>query len=274
MQSLAGKVALVTGAGSGIGRATALALACEGARVILADINESSLQQVESEVADLSTCLLARTANVSQRQDMEALAEAVHELVPCVDILVNNAGVYLAGGFLDLSLEDWEWSLSTNLWGVIYGTHLFASKMVECGVKGHVVNLASMYGYWIGPGVIGYLTSKFGVFGFSEALREDLREHGIGVSTVCPGIIATNIVHNMRFRNRNAGASARSSLEKTYRWRNYGPEKVARAIVRAIVHNRRLVLVSPEAWLMYYMERLCPPLSRAIARAASRRMFS
>ena len=283
MRALAGKVALVTGAASGIGRATAVAFAANAVRVILADIDATRLQEVASETAGLSECLLAWAGDVSNRDEMAAFAQQVHAAVPCVDILVNNAGVYLTGGPLDLSLDDWEWSLSTNLRGVIHCVHFFVPRMVEKGRGGHVVNMASMYGYWVSPGVIGYLTAKFGVFGFSEALREDLRRYGIGVSTVCPGVIATGLVGNMRMRNTNkiAGAvapqgdeAAREKLKKMYARRNYTPERVARAIVRAVQHNGKLVLVTPEARLMYHVERVCPPLSRVVARIAAKRMFS
>jgi NADP-dependent 3-hydroxy acid dehydrogenase YdfG len=216
---------------------------------------------------------MARRVDVANRGEMKALGEAVHERVAALDILVNNAGVYVTGGILDLSLEDWDWVLGIDLWGVIHGVHFFVPKMVERAGEGHVVNVSSMYGYWVGPGVIGYLTAKFGVFGFSEALREDLRGTRIGVSTLCPGVIKTNLVQATRFRNTKNEDAQRSHLEETYRRRAYGPEKVARAIVDAIKRNRGLVLVSPESKIMYQIHRLCPPLSRIIARRAARRMF-
>lgn len=272
MTHIEGKVALVTGAGSGIGRATALALAGEKARLIVCDVNEEALNAVAAEIGPAS-CVLAQRVDVSKREEMKALADAVHDRVPALDILVNNAGVYLTGGVLDLSLDDWDWVMGIDLWGVIYGVHLFVPKMVEKGIRGHVVNVSSMFGFWVGPHVIGYLTAKFGVFGLSEALREDLRGAGIGVSTVCPGVIKTNLVQATRFRNPGNEAALRTHLEETYKRRNYGPERVAEAIVDGIRRNRRLVLVSPESKIMYHMQRLCPPLSRMIARAAARRMF-
>ena len=272
MKNLEGKVALVTGAGSGIGRATALALAREGAKVVLCDVNEEGLRGVAAEMGPAS-CLMTQRVDVSKRDEMRALADAVHSRAPALDILINNAGVYLTGGILDLSLDDWDWVLGIDLWGVIHGAHFFVPKMAARKAGGHVVNVSSMFGYWIGPNVIGYLTAKFGVFGFSEALREDLRGTGIGVSTVCPGVIKTNLVQSTRFRNSDDAEAARSHLEATYQRRNYGPENVAAAIVGAIRRNRRIVLVSPEAKIMYHLHRLCPPLSRMIARVAARRMF-
>jgi len=272
MVNIDGKVALVTGAGSGIGRATALALARDGARLVLCDVNGEALDGVASEIGAAS-CVLAQRVDVSKRDEMKALADAVHDRVPALDILVNNAGVYLTGGILDLSLEDWEWVLGIDLWGVIHGAHFFVPKMAARAQGGHVVNVCSMYGFWVSPKVIGYLTAKFGVFGFSEALREDLRGTGIGVSTICPGVIKTNLLETTRLRNPGDAAALRSHLDATYQRRNYGPEKVARAIVNAVKRNRRLVLVSPESKIMYHIDRLCPPLSRLIARSAARRMF-
>jgi len=274
MKELIGKVALVTGAASGIGRATALALARDGARLIVCDVDEQGLEDAAAGVGTLGACLLAQRVDVSRRDDMAAFAAQVHDTVPSVDVLVNSAGVYLVGGFLDLSLEDWDWALSVNLWGVIHACHYFVPRMAARGAGGHVVNLASMYGFWPSPGVAGYLTSKFGVFGFSESLREDLRGSGIGVSTVCPGVINTGIVRNMRIRNAAGEAEGlRHELEQAYARRNYGPEKVADAVVQAIRRNRKVVLVSPEAQVMYRLERWCPPLSRLIARAAANRLF-
>jgi len=274
MKDLHGKTVLVTGAASGIGRATALALARQGARLILCDKNEPDLRSAEAEVNDASRCLLASAVDVSDRQAVQEFARRVHEAAPAVDVLVNSAGVYLSGTALDLSLDDWEWSLGCNLWGLIYMTHFFVPRMVEHGAEGHIVNLVSMYGYWVSPNVIGYLTPKFATFGFSEALREDLRRHKIGVSTVCPGIIRTGIVKNMRIRNAPGKEDlVRSSLERAYNRRDYGPERVASAIVRAIRKNKGLVLVSPEAWLMYYIDRFCPIISRVVARRAADRLF-
>jgi len=283
MKNLDGKTVLVTGAASGIGRATALALARQGARLILCDKNEPDLRSAEAEVNDASRCLLASAVDVSDREAVQEFARRVHETVPAVDVLVNSAGVYLSGTVLDLSLDDWEWSLGCNLWGLIYMTHFFVPRMVERGIQGHIVNLVSMYGYWVSPNVIGYLTPKFATFGFSEALREDLRRHSsrgslarakIGVSTVCPGIIRTGIVKNMRIRNAPGKEDlVRSSLEQAYRRRDYGPERVASAIVRAIRKNKGLVLVSPESWLMYYIDRFFPIISRFVARRAADRLF-
>lgn len=263
-----GKIALVTGAGSGIGRATAQALAAAGAKVIVCDVNAEGLAGTARDLG--AACLLSRTVSVADREAMRAFADEVHALVPAVDILVNNAGVGMAGSFLQTTLEDWDWLLGINLHGVVHGLYFFLPRMSERGQGGHVVNLSSLVGYWIGPGMSAYLTSKHAVFGLTESLREELRGTGIGVTTVCPGIIHTNITRTTRYKNTDNPAAMRDKVVATYARRNYGPERVAKAIVEAVRHNRGTLPVSPESWVMYYLNRWCVPLSRALARWMAR----
>jgi NAD(P)-dependent dehydrogenase (short-subunit alcohol dehydrogenase family) len=271
MSNLRGKTALVTGAASGIGRATARALAEEEARLVLCDVNEEALGDVARELAP--QCILARKVDVSKRDEMAALAASVHE-TRALDVLVNNAGVGLQGGILDTSLEDWEWILSINLWGVIHGCHFFVPKMVERGEGGHVVNVSSALGYFAAPDVIGYATTKFGVFGLSESLRAELAPHRIGVSVVCPGVIATGIIGKTRFRGGGDSEETRARVQKIYERRNYGPEKVAEAIVVAVKRDVPVVPVSPEAWALYYLKRFAPSLTAPLGRMLARRTTS
>jgi NAD(P)-dependent dehydrogenase (short-subunit alcohol dehydrogenase family) len=266
---LRGKTALVTGAASGIGRATVEALAHDGARIIACDVNEAGLDEVKQSLG--AACLFARRVDVSKKDEMRAFAGEVHAKVPAVDVLVNNAGVGLSGGILSTSLEDWEWILSINLWGVIHGCHYFVPKMVERNTGGHVVNLSSVLGYFAAPDVLGYATSKFGVLGFSESLRAELAPHKIGVSTICPGIIATGIIAKTRFRGTGDAEKTRSHVEQMYRKRNYGPDKVAKAILRAVKKDVPVVPVSPEAWALYYLKRFVPTLGGPLGRYMARR---
>lgn len=268
---IAGKIALVTGAGSGIGQATARALAATGARLIICDVNEESLGAFAGELGE--KCLLSRRVDVSDREAMRAFAEEVHALAPAVDILVNNAGVGMAGSFLQTSLEDWDWLLGINLYGVVHGLHFFVPRMVARGQGGHVVNLSSLLGYWIAPDLSAYLTSKHAVFGLTESLREELRGAGIGATTVCPGIIHTDITRTTRYRNTDTPDAMRDKAVAVYAKRNYGPERVAAAIVKAIRKNRGTLPVSPESWVMYYINRWCVPLSRGMARLTARSMM-
>lgn len=264
MWDLRDKLALVTGAGSGIGRETARALAAKGARVIICDVNDAALADVSSELG--AQCLLAERVDVSDREAMRAFAGNVHAAHGPLDILINNAGVGISSSVLNTTLEDWDWVIDINLKGVVHGLHFFLPPMVERGQRGHVVNVASLAGYFVSTGLSAYLTTKFAVFGLSEATREDLRGTGIGVSTVCPGVIKTNIVATSRYRGVEDTQAMSAHVDATYKKRNYGPERVAAAIVKAIEHNRNIVPVSPESWLLYYVTRLNVPLSRWVGR--------
>ena len=268
---LDGKIALVTGAGSGIGRATALEFARAGADLVVCDVNAAALEETAAAVRALGRNVLARTVDVASREQMRAFAEEVHRAHEAVDVLMNNAGVGLGGGFLDTSLEDWDWIVGINFWGVVYGCHFFVPAMVARR-RGHVVNVSSAAGYLATRQLAAYSTTKFAVFGLSEALREELRPHGIGVTTVCPGIINTPITTSARMRGAIATDAARAALVEVYQRRNYGPERVATRILSAIERNRPVTPVSPEAWAMYLLKRLSPGLTARINRAMYARM--
>jgi NAD(P)-dependent dehydrogenase (short-subunit alcohol dehydrogenase family) len=282
LRSLRGRTALVTGAASGIGRATALALARRGAGLVVCDVNDDGLAAAAADIRALGSDVLARRVDVARAEEMEAFAAAVHERVEAVDLLVNNAGVGLGGGTLHTSLEDWRWIVGINLFGVIHGCHFFVPAMVRRGRGGHVVNVSSAAGYVASEALAAYATTKFGVFGFSEALRQELRRHRIGVTTVCPGIINTPITGSSPLRGPEATPEARAYMIETYRRRNYPPERVAENILRAVQRDRAVAPISPEAWIMYALKRLSPGLvawldrrvgeqtRRAIARRTAR----
>ncbi len=266
-----GKLALVTGAASGIGRATACALARGGADLIVCDVNEAGLEETAALVRGTGRQVLARRVDVSQRDQMRTFAEEVHRTHAAVDILVNNAGVAVGGGLLDTPLEDWDWIVPINVWGVIYGCHFFVPAMVARRQGGHVVNVASAAGFVATASLVAYATTKFAVVGLSEGLRDELVPHRIGVTAVCPGIINTPITGSARMRGPTATPAGRAALVATYERRNYGPERVGAAIVTAIGKNRAVAPVSPEAWAMYYLKRLAPGFTAHINRLAWRR---
>jgi NAD(P)-dependent dehydrogenase (short-subunit alcohol dehydrogenase family) len=216
---------------------------------------------------------MSRRVDVSDREAMRAFAEEVHAERAAVDILVNNAGVGHGGGLLETSLEDWDWLVSINLMGVVHGCHFFVPAMVARGGWGHVVNLSSAAGFIAGPRVAAYGATKYAVLGLTEALREELRPHGIGVTAVCPGIIATSIVETGRMRGELGDPEIRERVLQLYRQAKSGPDLVAAAILKAVRKNRGVVPVSKEAWISYYVKRLFPRFApRFQARAMERRV--
>ncbi len=269
--NLTGRTALVTGAGSGIGRETALLCAARGADIVVCDVDDAGLAEVETAARGRGRSVLARHVDVSDREAMRAFSQEVEAQIGAVDLLVNNAGVGLAAGFLDTELEDWDWIVSINILGVVHGCHFFIPPMVARG-SGHVVNLSSMAGYFANPALVAYSATKFAVLGLSEGLRDELHPAGIGVTAICPGIINTPITRNTRARGAADDPAARERFVKLYQRRNYGPERVAENILKAVERDRGVAPVAPEAWAGYGLKRLSPRLtgwvSRKVAAAA------
>jgi NAD(P)-dependent dehydrogenase (short-subunit alcohol dehydrogenase family) len=184
---------------------------------------------------------------------------------------MNNAGVGLGAGFLHTSLDDWRWIIGINLSGVIHGCHFFLPAMVRRRRGGHVVNVASAAGYVATEALAAYSTTKFAVVGLSEALREELGPHGIGVTAVCPGLINTPITQTSPLRGPEATPEARAYMIEVYRRRNYPAERVAENVLKAVQRNRAVAPISPEAWVMYLLKRLAPGLVARVNRAMSAR---
>lgn len=258
--NLRDRVVVVTGAGSGIGRATTLAFAREGARIAACDVDQERLDALGRELGDRA--LHIRKVDVSDRLAMRLFADEVHGLVPAADIVVNNAGVAASGPFIETPLEDHEWVLGVNLRGVLYGCHLFAPKMVARGTGGHIVNVASIFGIYAAPFVSSYVASKFAVRGFSLSLREELAEHKIGVTAICPGMIKTNIVADGR-ANGEAMTARKAKVMATFVKRGLDPAKVADVIVDAVHTNPAVRTVGADAAVVATLQRLAP---RALAR--------
>jgi NAD(P)-dependent dehydrogenase (short-subunit alcohol dehydrogenase family) len=257
---------LVTGAASGIGRATALAFAACGARLFVCDVNEGELPKLVPELVR-GGAVSARSfcVDVSSEQAMLRLADEVHADGGALDVLVNNAGVCLAGGFLATTLEDWRWLMGPNLWGVVFGCHAFIPAMARRG-RGHVVNVASAAGFFNLAELAAYGTTKYAVLGLSEALRDELAPLGIGVSAICPGFVRTTIVDGLRVRGKERPEHERQAIADFLRRRNFDPERVGRAIVSGVLENRALVLVTPEARALHALKRVAPLLGPRLVR--------
>ncbi|RCH66571.1 short chain dehydrogenase [Streptomyces sp. SDr-06] len=264
-----GQLVLVTGAASGIGRATAFAFAEAGARIVAVDRDAEGATRT----AEMSRLIGAPEAwgeavDVSDEQAMEKLAEKVATEYGVVDVLVNNAGIGLSGSFFDTTAEDWKKVLDVNLWGVIHGCRIFGRQMAERGQGGHIVNTASAAAYQPSRALPAYSTSKAAVLMLSECLRAELAGRGIGVSAICPGLVNTNITSTTHFAGADAQEEKRlqKKTSRLYGLRNFPPEKVASAILRAVVKNQAVVPVTPEARGAHLLSRFAPRTLRAIAR--------
>ncbi|WP_405439593.1 SDR family oxidoreductase [Streptomyces avidinii] len=264
-----GQLVLVTGAASGIGRATAFAFAEAGARVVVVDRDAEGAART----ADMARLVGAAEAwaecvDVSDEQAMEKLAAKVAAEYGIVDVLVNNAGIGLSGSFLDTTAEDWKKVLDVNLWGVIHGCRIFGKQMADRGQGGHIVNTASAAAYLPSRTLPAYSTSKAAVLMLSECLRAELASRSIGVSAICPGIVNTNITATSRFAGVDEAEEKRRQerSSRLYGLRNFPPEKVADAILRAVVRNEAVVPVTPESKGALWMSRFAPRALRRIAR--------
>ena len=256
MKDFNGKVAVVTGAASGIGRGLADRFAAEGMRVVLADVEQEALEQAAREMADAGATVLAVRTDVSKAADVEQLAEKTLERFGGVHVLCNNAGVGGGGGTWESSQADWEWVLGVNLWGVINGVRTFVPIMLERGEEGHIVNTASIAGLVAGAGGPSYTVSKYGVVGLSETLFYELQMAGgkIKVSVLCPALTNTRILESGRNhptgtpREPAEGTQERMMLEmlKGIFAGGMAPAETARIVFDAIVNERFYVLTHPE----------------------------
>ena len=261
---LNGKVAAITGAGSGIGRETALECAREGAALALCDVNEPGLAQTADDARKLGADVLTARVDVSDPDAMDAFAAQVRERFDGVDLLINNAGIGVLATFEQTELADWRTLIDVNVMGVVHGCRSFLPQMKHRGRGGHVVNVSSLAGVQANPALCAYSATKFAVFGLSEALRTELAPFGIGVTAVCPGVVNTPIIEQGVFRGGQQ-QERRDKLVKLYARRNYGPEKVAPRILRAVRRNRAVAPITPEAHLGYLLSRHLPPVSRWVA---------
>lgn len=266
---IAGKLALVTGAGAGIGRATAVELARHGARkVIIVDRNVAAANETADAVRAACAEAAVYQADVSDEETMNTLAAQVLNDHGVVDILVNNAGIGMAGRFLETSPQNWADIIGVNLRGVIAGSRAFGAQMVERGGGGTIVNVSSASAYLPSKSMVAYSTTKAAVLAFSESLRADFADEGISVTAVCPGFVNSDIAKNTIYAGMSGDEQerARAKAAASYRRRNYTPEATAAAIVKAIKTGPAVVPIAAEARIGYAMRRISPSLIRLLAR--------
>jgi NAD(P)-dependent dehydrogenase (short-subunit alcohol dehydrogenase family) len=246
--SFAGKVAVVTGGGSGIGRALTLALAREGAHVVVADVAEADAEETVRMASAAGGEAVAVETDVADRQSVETLADRVFDRYGATHLLFNNAGVVVHGGLESATWQDWQWLMGVNLWGVVHGLLAFVPRMIAGGSGGHVVNTASMAGLIASQGLGVYNTTKYAVVGLSETLAKDLRPHGIGVTVVCPMGVATRIRQAARNRPRALrNAPTPEGGEMTLIGRTLDADDVARQTLAAVRAGALYVITHDEA---------------------------
>jgi NAD(P)-dependent dehydrogenase (short-subunit alcohol dehydrogenase family) len=265
MREFAGKVVVVTGSGSGIGRSSALLFARLGAKVHVADVNGESAEAVVREIEAGGGSAVAHTVDVTDAHACEQLAKRVSDDDGRVDVLHSNAGIGHAADIDKTTVEDWQRVIGVNLLGMAYVVQAFVPTLLAQGGRSSIVNTASMAGLVAAPGMAPYSASKFGVVGMSEALNAELAEHGIHVCAVCPGIIDTPITRSAIMRGEFA--EKREKAIEFYRKRGASPDQVAEAVVSA-VRKRKLIQPVPRSHVLppWLLKRISPRASQVLAR--------
>lgn len=251
MRDLKAKTALVTGAASGIGRAIAIELARAGADLFLIDVNTEGLTETAARVTEAGSHAVTQRCDLTQTAEITAVAQAVRDHWGRLDLLINNAGVAYYGATERMTAEQWDWLLKINLLAPIELTRQLLPLLLR-QPEAHLLNVCSIAGLVAGGKLAAYHTSKFGLVGFSEALRAEYRGRGLGVTALCPGLVRTRLLESAATDRPNRRG------KRLPTWLCTSPETVARRALRAIRRDRGLVLVSPMARVLWFLKRLSP----------------
>lgn len=274
MKDFQGRVAAITGAGSGIGRALAINLAAAGCHLSLSDVNESGLADTVAQLQQSGVKVTSARVDVAQRAEVEAWAEQTAKDHGKVNLIFNNAGVALGGTVEGTSIEEYEWIVNINLWGVIYGTKAFLPHLVASG-EGHVINVSSIFGLFSQPTQSGYNATKFAVRGFTESLRQELDLAANGVSATCvhPGGIKTNIAAAAKFNDSAAALTGKNKEQSTKDFEKLfrtTADEAAKIILKAVRGNKRRVLVGFDAKVIDVFQRVLPTAYQRVVAGALR----
>jgi len=268
MKHLNGKVAAITGAGSGIGRALSLELVARGCAVALADVDGDGLRETAEHVQQLGGKASTHRVDVSQAEAVQGFADAAIEAHGAVQILINNAGITFGGTFLEHDMTTWQRIIDVNLMGVVAGCYAFLPHMLGLP-EAHIVNLSSVCGLIGMPSQSAYCASKFAVRGFTESLWLELADTQVGLTVVHPGGVATQIVDNSEFANPELKAHVSSLFQR----RMMPPERAAKQIVRAIQRNRKSLAISAEAHAVSLLKRMMPVYASSLIAMTMERML-
>ncbi|WP_418004958.1 SDR family NAD(P)-dependent oxidoreductase [Mycobacterium sp. PDNC021] len=259
-------VTVVTGAGSGIGRATALRFARNGSAVVVADINEQTGHETVGLIENAGGRAVFRRLDVADLADWEDFTDWVCTEHGVPDVVVNNAGILIGGGFLEQTNADWRRMIQINMMSPLIGSRLFVQRMTESGVRGHIVNVCSVGAFLPTSIAPSYVVAKAGAWFGTQALRAEFGDKGIGVSAICPGLIRTSLAANGTRGGMSETASSdwSSKLAAGHRYIGRSPDRVAGAIERAVRWNLSTVPVGIEAWAGWYLYRLSPSATRGL----------
>ncbi len=270
VEALSGRRCFITGAASGIGRATAIAAARRGAELYLTDIDAAGLKRVVAEIeAGGGRVAQAQALDIPDHEAVAALAASIHAGHGSMDVVMNVAGVSTWGTIEQLEHSDWQQMIDVNLLGPISVLESFVPAMIEAGRGGHVVNVSSAAGLFGLPWHAAYSASKFGLRGVSEVLRFDLRRHGIGVSLVCPGGVRTPLVESVKIVGVDSESPSIRRLKARFERRAVSPEHVAAKILEGVEKNRYLVYSSRDIQLGHWVQRKFAPLYELAMRLAN-----
>lgn len=262
MKNLSGKVAAITGAGSGIGRALALNLAKANCHLAISDINQEGLDETSKMLALYPVQVTSRTLDVTDQKEVFSWADEVVNEFGKVNLIFNNAGVAMSGTVQKSNLDDIRWAMDINFWGTVYGTKAFLPHLEQSG-EGHIINISSVFGLTAQPLMSAYNASKFAVRGFTESLRQDLALTHSCVSATCvhPGGIKTNIAKTARISDsvkEVTGLSSTASIREFERLFINSPDSAAKTILAAVLKDKRRVLIGPDAHAFDLLARVAP----------------
>jgi NAD(P)-dependent dehydrogenase (short-subunit alcohol dehydrogenase family) len=275
MKSFENKVAAITGAGSGIGRALAYGLARQGCQLALSDVNAEGLAETVAQARKLGVKVSQTLVNVADREAVHAWAEQVVSDFGQVNAIFNNAGVAQGGTVEGNEYADYEWIMNINFWGVVHGTKAFLPHIKASG-SGHIVNVSSVFGLFSQPGMSAYNATKFAVRGFTESLRQELDMADCGVSASCvhPGGIKTNIAKTARMNDSLSKVTGQDAEQARTQFNDQllrtTPEKAAQVIINGVLGNKRRILIGPDAYALDGMQRLWPAFYQRLVTASMR----